>query len=570
MQTTAPSPATPAANQPGSPTMAELLALMSADGSLARTRRANVTSSVRRFCQALGCEPAEAPATFWWFRDRLKTFHPLEAGIAKKRWMTIKSDVTFALRRAGMAPSQPKPRAPHTEAWRVFKAALGPGKFVWGLSHFALFCGQKGIAPTQVDDAIIEAYGTVVREETFKSKPERRLRALAVLWNKVVERSADTSLKKVTIPSHREVYSPKWEALPATFRVQAEHWLQSLGDEVDLLSDEARIKPLRKGSIATYRHILRMIAGALMAKGTPIETMTSLSAFVDGDAPKTALRFFVDRNHGERSSSIANVAHVLVLIARDVVHVSPEALEKLKVLRKRLSVQPRGMKSRPKNALRPFVDQKNIEKILLLSQQIHARLKKKKPLTLADARLMQVAVALELLLMRPIRRQNLVDLRLGEHVLIKNDAMFVVIQAEDVKNSVELDYLIPGESAKLVEFYIKKVLPLFGPNPKGWLFPGDRPERPKSPEQFGRNFTRVVREATGLSIYPHLMRHFGATLYLREHPGAFEIMRRVLGHKSLTTTTQSYASFEDDAAVRLYDQLVLRIRDTINREVGNA
>ena len=119
------------------------------------------------------------------------------------------------------------------------------------------------------------------------------------------------------------------------------------------------------------------------------------------------------------------------------------------------------------------------------------------------------------------------------------------------------------------DFYVKHLLPLFGSNLSGWLFPGANPARHKSGEQFARQFVKTIKEATGLHFYPHLARHFGAFLYLREKPGAFEIVRRVLAHKSLTTTTRSYASFDDEAAVRLFDSLILRIRDTIRREVSD-
>jgi hypothetical protein len=38
----------------------------------------------------------------------------------------------------------------------------------------------------------------------------------------------------------------------------------------------------------------------------------------------------------------------------------------------------------------------------------------------------------------------------------------------------------------------------------------------------------------------------------------------------LTTTTRAYVSFEDDAAVRMYDELILRMRESVTQEVGNG
>jgi integrase len=251
------------------------------------------------------------------------------------------------------------------------------------------------------------------------------------------------------------------------------------------------------------------------------------------------------------------------------VHSGVQDIERLKRFRKQLVERRYGMRPRPKSALRPFTDTANIEKILMLPQRVRDRLRRKPELTMADARLMQVALALELLLMRPIRLKNLVDLRLDKHVIRSGRQAFIVIPADEVKNDLELDYPIPAESTTLLDFYVKRVLPLFGLNPMRCLFPGGKADGSRSAARFSALFIETVKKQTGLYIYPHLTRHFGAALYLRENPGAFEVVRRVLGHKSLATTTRSYSNFDDDAAVRMFDALVLRIREEIRKDVSN-
>ena len=44
-------------------------------------------------------------------------------------------------------------------------------------------------------------------------------------------------------------------------------------------------------------------------------------------------------------------------------------------------------------------------------------------------------------------------------------------------------------------------------------------------------------------------------------PGAYESVRRLLGHSSIATTTNFYAGSETAAAVRHYDEVVLRLRE---------
>lgn len=545
--------------------MATLITRIQADGSLSDVRRRNVASSIRRFCEALDCSPAQVPAAFAYFRDRLTRFHPLAVGITKKRWATIKSDVAFALKRADTITPALRPRAPLAPEWQAMKSRLSSNVFNWGLSRLARSCGAQGIRPDEVNDEVMEAYYQTMRRETFKTNPNKRHRDVCVLWNKAVDLLPGSTIRKVTLPSYQQTYTLPWDELAAPFREEADAWLATMSMEADLLSEKGPIKPLRPASIKCYRYVLRQLVAGLVNTDWPLESIDSLAVLVEPRAAEAALRFFLDRNAGRTSSMISRLAHVLVLVAETAVHSGAQDIERLKRFRKQLVDRSYGMRPRPKNALRPFTDTANIEKILMLPQRIHDRLRRKPKLTMADARLMQVALALELLLMRPIRRKNLVDLRLDQHVIRSGRHTFIVIPADEVKNDVELDYPIPPESAVLLEFYVKRVLPLFGPNPQRCLFPGGKPDGSRSAERFSALFIETIKKETGLYLYPHLTRHFGAALYLRENPGAFEVVRHVLGHKSLTTTTRSYSSFDDEAAVRMFDGLVLRIREEISR-----
>jgi len=64
----------------------------------------------------------------------------------------------------------------------------------------------------------------------------------------------------------------------------------------------------------------------------------------------------------------------------------------------------------------------------------------------------------------------------------------------------------------------------------------------------------------GMRMHPHLFRHATAKLFLDANPGAYEVVRRVLGHRSIDTTTSFYTGLETASAVRHFDELLLRIR----------
>ena len=552
------------------PTMADLIEIVKTDPALSTVRRHNITSSVRKFCKALGFEPGQVPANHSYYRQRLKTFHPLEVGIKKKRWQTIKSDVNFALKLAGIVKGQTRGLAALSPDWVALKEALPPRHFIWGLSRLARFCSTQGVSPVDVDETVIERFIDAVRQESFKTSPERLHRDVSVKWNQTVEMVPDFGLKKLVLPSYTKTYTTPWAELPETFRTNADAWLASMSQEADLLSDTGPIKPLRPASIKSYRYAVQQAFAALADTGRDPNSITRLDALVTQESAKAILQFYLDRNGGKTSSMAHGIAHVLVLIATTWVQADQPTVEKLKRHRMQLALRHTGLRPKPRDALRQFGDAKNIEKILCLPLKIYDQLRRKPSHDRRDALLMQAAVALELLLMRPVRRKNIIELRLDENVIKTGRETFILLPSDKVKNDVELHYKLPRESVVLLDFYVKKLLPLFGSNPMGWLFPGEKPERHKCGEVFGRNFTNTIREMTGLYVYPHLTRHFGAYLYLNENPGAFEVVRRVLAHKSIVTTTRSYVSFEEEGAVKLYDNLILRMRDAIKSEVDDG
>jgi hypothetical protein len=70
--------------------------------------------------------------------------------------------------------------------------------------------------------------------------------------------------------------------------------------------------------------------------------------------------------------------------------------------------------------------------------------------------------------------------------------------------------------------------------------------------------SKVIYRETVLVMNAHLFRHFAGMLYLRQRPGAYEAVRRLLGHRKLDTTTSFYTDFESKRTIRHYDEVVCR------------
>jgi integrase len=64
--------------------------------------------------------------------------------------------------------------------------------------------------------------------------------------------------------------------------------------------------------------------------------------------------------------------------------------------------------------------------------------------------------------------------------------------------------------------------------------------------------TAELLDATGVHLTPHQFRHLLARYYLDRNPTGHEVVRRFLGHSSIKSTVDYYASQDRVAANRLF------------------
>jgi len=171
-----------------------------------------------------------------------------------------------------------------------------------------------------------------------------------------------------------------------------------------------------------------------------------------------------------------------------------------------------------------------------------------------------MAVAIEILLMAPIRMCNLVNLDIEQNLVRSGrGAAYRHRIRRRQKNQDALEHPLPSESSALIDTYIEKFRPRLPSKNSTALFPGIGSD-PKNQDAFGTQISRTICAHTGLRVHPHLFRHLGAKLYLDANPGDYETVRRVLGHRSLQTTVDFYTGLETLAAARHFDKTILILR----------
>jgi integrase len=227
---------------------------------------------------------------------------------------------------------------------------------------------------------------------------------------------------------------------------------------------------------------------------------------------------------------------------------------------RRLDPGKRGLTQTNRSRLRQLDDRANVAALLGLPSRL-IDLAVRNPRSHAGALQAQAAVAIEILLMAPLRIGNLAELDLERHLIRpgRGNELHVVVEPEDVKNEEPLEYPLPPESIALIETYVTKFRERLAAPGCTALFPG-RNGGVKSVNALRDLIARTVHRYTGMRMHPHLFRHAGAKLFLDANPGQYEVVRRVLAHRAIGTTTNFYCGLEVAPAVRHYDATILKQR----------
>ena len=125
--------------------------------------------------------------------------------------------------------------------------------------------------------------------------------------------------------------------------------------------------------------------------------------------------------------------------------------------------------------------------------------------------------------------------------------------ADAVKNETELEFTLPPSALALLDLYLNTFRPMLVRAPNDWLFPGEGGD-PKQAALLSSQIAKAVQRGIGVRLTAHQFRHLAGFLYLKANPGGYEVVRRLLGHKSIETTIRFYAGMEVSEAIRHYDR----------------
>jgi integrase len=547
-------------NKPPPSNMADLREAILSATELSEDRRKEIASALRSLSKAVRLPLDMISTDPQKLRKLIGDMPAAMAGVSTGRWRNVRSLIQAALAQFGLVSLPMRSSRDLAPAWADLLKEVESGSARYRLGRFARFCAGCGVVPADVGQSILDDFLGELLTHSLVAEPVRVHREVILTWKRCAAAHPEWPSVVLTVPDNRDTYAVPWDAFPASLLLDVEAWLTHLGSDDPLI--ERDFRPLRATSLKTRRKQIHLFLSALVQRGQEAAELDCLATVVTPLRVAEGMRFLLERSGEKKSRHAAQIAGVLLSIARHWVNAPEDQIKKIKGVVHRLTPDEHGMTERNRERLRQ-IDATRLHSLLNLPEQIRRDVCKAATPGHAEALALQTAVAVELLLHAPVRIRNLVALRVGEHLLPEGTrGMTLVLRAEETKNRMPIEVPLGPETTALVNLYLEKYRPLLSDGGSNHLFPGRIGPGHKHDGTLREQIQRCVLKQCGLKVHPHLFRHIAAMVILQANPGAHGMVQRLLGHKNLQTTQNFYTGMETTAAFRAHDDLIARLRDT--------
>jgi integrase len=538
-----------------STTLEDVLGVVTRSQALTPRQQQDMASALRTLARLLNrplsCFPCDLPSV----RRLLERIAPARYRISRRRWANIRSLVFKAIALAGVPRLPGRSSEPPSPGWLDLFAPLPYRPFQVALLPFAKSCSRRNIGPDLVDQATFERFARDLEDLSGRSRPREAYLDACRAWNRAGERYRHWPAFRVRVAYRRRQYALDWAAFPASLKGDIDAMARA-AISPDPISATSR-RPIRLVSAENRVRLLRAFASAIVHKGRDPRSLRSIGNLVELDGARQGLTFLYERAGKKTTTHLHQMANLLCTVARHWVGVPEAHLQELQILRKRLDPGRHGMTEKNRTTLRCFEDESLVDRFLSLPARLWRRHRHEPDLKIAEAVELQIAFAIELLTMAPMRCRNLASIRLDQNIIDngvgRQRRVHLFFSPEEVKNEAELEFELPGSTIALLDAYLTRVRPMLERVPSPYLFPGAG-SRHKVGSLLSEQIADLVEAEVGVRLTAHQFRHLAGFLYLKAHPGGHEVVRRLLGHKSIETTIRFYAGMEAAAAIRHYDR----------------
>jgi hypothetical protein len=457
---------------------------------------------------------------------RINQLHHSRAGTTWKTLANYKSVAKAALfwfqKDEGLAP-RGKMLDPQ---WKKLRRGLKDRSRLARLSGLIRYCSLKTIMPAAVDDAVIDSYMAFRKETTALAVDTKARRAIARAWN--ASRSIEGWPQRELIePPLKAKQGPRWEDFPEGLRADVDAHLKCLATARRARNGK-RLRPCKASTLRTRRSDLISFAKKAMRLGTQMDELTSLGSLLSPDLVERILNDEWEKNEDEPKTSTIDLAKKLVAVARSANCLDEVALAKLDDMRANLEeYRTGGMTEKNLKLIRQVLNSDVWTSIVNSPLELMQKARSLRDQAAVKAAITaQMAIAIALLTVAPIRAANLTSICLDENLVRPGGPrtnFVLTFPYYDVKNRVDLTFELDEYVTELIDEYVQdyRSALMRGSN-EDWLFPGSK-GGPKDSHLFGIQITDRIERITGVRMTIHQFRtrracvSFGACLSFLPH-----------------------------------------------------
>jgi integrase len=433
------------------------------------------------------------------------------------------------------------------------------------LSAFIRFCSANAITSAAVDEITVDRF-IDYRRRCGKPADTAFRRLLARAWNANVGKIPSWPARRLVEPAVKADVEIKWEEFPNGLRTEVDRYLEGL-TRIRKSRRGQRIRPLKPSTIRTRRAELQAAARMAVKVGVPIDRLTSLAALLSPEVAEKVLDAYWQKNGEEPKLFTIDLAARLLGIAKETKCLSDAECERLDEIRGSFERhRKKGLTEKNVVFLRHVLTPGVWGRVVKLPFALMELARRQKHSPVRAAVMAQIAVAIGILSVAPVRLANLTAIRLGTNLTKPGGPSknyWLSFPDYDVKNRVRLEYPLEDYLTELIDEYVHNFRPalLRGSN-EDWLFPGQR-KGAKGKISFSGQITQRIYRSTGLRMTVHQFRHAAGAIILKKRPGEYELVRQLLGHKNVQTTINAYIGLDGIQASEIYNKIIL---DHINDE----
>src|SRR5215472_5682373 len=399
---------------PQLPTFADLIDRIRADKELPLRTRQNWTWALRAVARAVKKVPIAIPAHPEFLRKLLDGAAPASLGMTRAGWNNARSLLGKALKWAGLTSMPGHYQAAFSPPWQHLWSKLPDGTALsFQLSRLFHYASAQDIGPDEINDQVLDRFRCALVAESIVRDPHEIYRGAIKSWNNAVDRIPGWPQQRLNFATRRKMFSLQWSAFPASLQANVDEYLRRAAG-LDL-TDDHFTRAQRPRTLQTRRSQLRLFASALVKSGVDAENLVDLRRMLIPEVAARGLQFLIERNGGRSSVQISNIALFFPTLATRL-EVPEETIRRLRKMADKLRVSQNGMTPRNREALRAFDDETAVAALLNLPRRILHEVLKSGRRGYREAKLVQTALGVELLLNAPVRIQNLASIGLDRHL----------------------------------------------------------------------------------------------------------------------------------------------------------